>query len=108
MFLSLDHKGFFTSLGARARLNFLEPLEFKLLTDLWLSDLASNCIVRVDLCIGSTNGYEAVLILLLDLLGDPETLLQMHLCLVPKLIHDDVVDRSLGSERATKSMLLWR
>ena len=106
MFLSLDHKGIFTSLGARARLNFLESLEFKLLTDLRLSDLASNCIVCVDLCVGSTNGYEAVLFLLLDLLGDSETLLQIHLCFVPKLIHDDVVDRGLGSERATISMLL--
>ena len=105
LFLSLDHEGFFTSLCARARLDFLEPLELKLLTDLGLSDLASNCVVRVDLCIGSTHRYEATFLFFL-LLGHCETPLQVHLCFVPKFIHDDFVDRGLGSERATKSMLL--
>ena len=106
LFLCLHHEGFFTSLCARARLDFLEPLELELLTDLGLSDLASNCIVRMDLSIGGTYGYKAAFLLFLLVVGDSETPLQVLLGLVPKLIRDDVVDRGLGSERPTKSMLL--
>ena len=107
MFLSLDHEGFITALCARSRLDLLKPLELELLTGLGLRNLAANGIVCVDLSIGGADGDEAGLLLFLLLLGDSETLLQVHLCLVRKLIHDDVVDGGLRSECATKSAILY-
>ena len=107
LFLDLNHKGLFSTLRTRARLNLLKPLELELFTDLGLGDLASHGIVSVDLRIGQAHGDKALLLLFLCL-HPSVALLQNPLCFVLELILHDVIDRSLGPKRAPISMLLVR
>ena len=103
----LTHEGRLSAFGACAWFNFLEPLEFKLLTGLSRRDLLLDVVVGVDLRIGHPH-IDKVRPLRLLLLHGTIAHLEGHLGLVGELVLHDGVDGGLRPQRPAIRVLLMR